>query len=56
MQAWRRLYGLCRAGILKEVEKGDVKGKKATRYRYLAPLDDEAADGIADRGPPGVSR
>jgi hypothetical protein len=54
MQAWRRLYGLCRAKILDPVEKGDVNGKKATRYRYLEPLDDEAGDGVADRGPPGA--
>lgn len=34
----RWLKGLCRSGVLKEVEKGGPDTNKATRYRYLPPL------------------
>ena len=36
--AWRWLRGLQHDGILKEVEKGNQATRKASRYRYLAPL------------------
>lgn len=38
VQASRWLYLLVVDGVLEEVEKGDVKKRRASQYRYLGPM------------------
>ena len=37
----RWLYGMCRTKIIEEIEKGGPNTNKASRYKYLHPLDEE---------------
>lgn len=36
VKTWRWLFLLTEEGILNEVEKGDLRKRRASRYRYLA--------------------
>jgi len=40
MTAYRWLFLLVSDGVLREVEKGGPKTRKATRFRYLVPLNE----------------
>jgi hypothetical protein len=40
MSASRWLRGLVLDGILKLVKKGSAKGRQASEFRYLPPLED----------------